>query len=198
MAKKIKLTLKQLKETIQGARKTNLKEAYIRLSDNSVDDQIDSLLIGFEKDSSTNKELETEYESINFKHLKLKNLFEAPDEKGGNVTAKDLGLNDETDNAVKTSKDIEQERPSKPDIPPIDVSKFANKVARLIINRDNLLDVKTVIFNRGKNFLKKNYGDEVANKYEEILMQEHGIEQEKEYHQKIAPNYAVGAGPSIG
>lgn len=166
-----------------------LSEAKTRLSESSVDDQIDALLIGFEQDSTNDDEFKTQYESSNFVNY-AKLILEAEEEEEEDDGEEPLN--------VSSSEDISMERPADPQTPLINIDEFASKVSRLILNRDNLLDVKTVIYNRAVKFVEQNYDKEIASSLEDILENEHGIEKEKDYHNKPPANYAVGAGPNIG
>lgn len=154
-----------------------------RLSNDSVDDQIDSFLLFYEKRSI--KSAETLDESL--KNLSLRFLFEQeeelPDEEpppeeppaeetgdeGGEAAEPAVGADtDESDptGSEEISDDIE---PAPIKSPPIDIDQFTKSVARLALNPEDLLDLKTVIINRAKNYLIENYGEKHAEKYKEIL-----------------------------
>ena len=64
----------------------------------------------------------------------------------------------------------------------------------------SLLDIKTAIVNRIKNFLDENYGDQFVNRYLEILENEFGIEteefDEQDMEQTTDDNFAIGANPA--
>jgi len=155
-----------------------------RLSNDSVDDQIDSFLLFYEKRSI--KSAETLDESL--KNLSLRFLFEQeeelPDEEppaeeppaeeetgdeGGEAAEPDVEfVSDESDptGSEEISDDIE---PAPIKSPPIDIDQFTKSVARLALNPEDLLDLKTVIINRAKNYLIENYGEKHVEKYKEIL-----------------------------
>ena len=155
-----------------------------RLSKDSVDDQIDSFLLFYEKRSI--KSAETLDESL--KNLSLRFLFEQeeelPDEEppaeeapseeetgdeGGEAAEPDVEfVSDESDptGSEEISDDIE---PAPIKSPPIDIDQFTKSVARLALNPEDLLDLKTVIINRAKNYLIENYGEKHVEKYLEIL-----------------------------
>lgn len=56
------------------------------------------------------------------------------------------------------------------------VESFANDVARLIENYDNLLEVRSTILRRARQFLKKTYDDEVVDAFEASMRDDHGME----------------------
>jgi hypothetical protein len=52
---------------------------------------------------------------------------------------------------------------------PLDIDAFTKRVARLAMNYQNLLDVKTTIVNRAMNFLSENYDDVHVTEMRNIL-----------------------------
>jgi hypothetical protein len=153
------------------------------LSSISVDDQIDSLLIGFERDSAHEDVTTVEnYSLLNVMH----NLFEqdekADDEKADDEKADDEKADDEKE--AKTSEEVASSEPSLPKQPTLDLNKFAMNVARLHTNSTNLLDISSVIVNRAKNYVEKNYSPEVSSELMDILETQHGV-------------YVTGDGPDV-
>jgi len=57
----------------------------------------------------------------------------------------------------------------------IDISHFANNVARVINNYQTLLDVEKMIFQKAKAFLSAKYGDSAAKEFEDILASDHEL-----------------------
>ena len=83
------------------------------------------------------------------------------------------------------------EAPVEPPKPPIDVDAFTKRVARLVMNNDVLLDIKSAIVNRAMNFLLENYDQAHADEMKELLdVLDLGIEKEE-----LPPErpFAVGA-----
>lgn len=159
-----------------------------RLSERSVDDQIDSMLIQFESVSIS--------ESVDSRYS-LMFLLEA--EKG------EKGPKDESDPSPKedaetpeplstTSDKSEVDEPATPAKPPIDLDQFAQRVARLVENFSNLLDIPTVILTRTKNFVTENYSDSESVRLMEILDSEFSLSLHPADNTPERPN-AVGAGP---
>lgn len=156
-----------------------------RLAKDSVDDQIDAIIIGFEDLSKVVGE--------------ARHLHEAPDDAKDDKDAKDEvpdpppGSESAVDSSERTVED-----PAKPNKPKIDIDRFTTQVARFIQNSSNMLDVKTVIINRSKKFLGENYSDdELLFRFEELLKNDHDIVPAGYQKEKIQSPPAVGAGPSV-
>lgn len=149
-----------------------------RKSADSVDDQIDSLLLMYEQKAIREKDELME----NLRNLSLKMLFEQ-DEEG---FEEDEPAEDAPDDAAAEEEEVVEpegsekmtatEPATSEQIPDIDIDKFTIKVARLVMNYKNLLRVEDVIINRAKNFLDDNYGDKFVSKYLEILNEQFGLE----------------------
>lgn len=109
----------------------------------SLDQIVDKLLVQYERESSPVAQRLSELKAFIF-------------EEGEDV---DLG----TDLGSQPTQPIP--------IPPakINIASFANMVARLVENRDTLLDPKTVIAARAVLFIRKHYNDTVANELLSIL-----------------------------
>ena len=156
-----------------------------RMSDSSLDDQIDSLIMKYEQDAIKEDEIGggSLYESLRSKNLKY--LFEQeepiedeeeepPGAEGeeapaeGETTTDEPSGSDSVDPGVSgASSDI---------VPNLDVDVFTKKIARLLTNHRNLLRVEDVIINRAKNFLDENYGDAFVTKFIDTLDSQFGIE----------------------
>jgi len=135
-----------------------------RLAVDSVDDQIDSMIIDFE--SYSLKEPDPLAESLNsltMSHI----LLEQDDPEGEDEEEADPEppADDETPEAAET-EDPGVEKREKPNI---DMDAFTNRVARLAKNYEVLLDVKTVVVNRAIAFLEENYEKEEIDEFKEIL-----------------------------
>ena len=171
-------------------------EPKARKSDDSVDDQIDSLILLYEKRAIREDE-DKLMESLS--NTSLQYLFEQED-----PPADDAGTDEPSDppepagdpepagSEVATADAAESEA-----VPDLDIDKFTIKVARLIMNYRQLLDVETAIINRTKNFLDENYGDKFVVRYLDILDEQFGISPEEfeTVHNQDAP-FAIGANPA--
>ena len=163
-------------------------EPKARKADDSVDDQIDSLILLYEKRAIRDEE-DTLMESLN--KTSLKYLFEQEDEP-----VEDEPVEDESTEPTGSEESTAQVAETEP-VPDIDIDKFTIKVARLIMNHRQLLDVETAIINRTKNFLNENYGDKFVVRYLDILDEQFGITaQEFDMTDVEDAPYAIGANPA--
>jgi hypothetical protein len=141
----------------------------------SLDQIVDKLLVQYERESSPVSQRLSELKKFIF-------------EEGEDM---DLG----TDLDPQASQDIP--------IPPakINIPSFANMVARLIENRDTLLDPKTVIAARAVLFVRTHYNDTVANELLSILESQYKLSvrprKEVDSNAPSAP-LAAGAAADIG
>ena len=147
-----------------------------RLEVDSADDQIDSFILKFEKDSVENDDQDSESMNESFRSLSLKALLEQEEEEDP--------VEDEVEAEV-TEEEPEADTPSDPEpagsedqdalpaesVPkmPLNIDAFTKRIARLAMNSEKLLDIKTVIINRAMNFLKDNYDDAHALEMKDIL-----------------------------
>jgi len=143
----------------------------------SVDDQIDSQLILFEKHSNDAAKGESEYllESLRKRSLRAF-LFEQ--EPAAGLPASPEGAPEDLFAASSDPKAAEpagseapkkQPAPAKSLKPSLDVDVFAKNVARLCFNSNNLLLVQPVIINRAVRFLEENYGKDYSEKLIDTL-----------------------------
>lgn len=142
-----------------------------RLSLDSVDDQIDSYIIKFERESAEAAKSEEEmiFEALRTRSM-LKFLLEQDD------APQDLSAADELPDEEPEGEEPVGSEESKPNLKPaplvkspMDIDAFTKKVARLVMMSDRLLDVQSVIINRSLMFLKKNYTDDHVMRMKEIL-----------------------------
>lgn len=167
-----------------------------RKSKHSLDDQIDALILRYESSSiKDEKESDDLMESLKKKSLKF--LFEQEEEEEG---GEEGGEEAEETPTPSGSEEMKASEPSGQIVPDLDVDAFASRTVRLLNNPTSLLDFKTVIFNRVKNFLDENYGDEFVNRYIETLENEFGIEvsefDEQDMEQTSDDIFAIGANPA--
>lgn len=181
-----------------------------RLSDDSVDDQIDSYFIAYEeraiKASAETEETEDEiiFESLNNQSLRY--LFEQEEEEvpeeepaeeeddaGEAAPAEESEVEDPTG-----SEEMDAESAPEPmKLPSMDVDKFAKSVVRLAKNPQRLLEIEQVIINRAKNYLVDNYNEEYVAKFVETLREQFGYDLE-EFEREAASEdvFGVGANPA--
>lgn len=146
----------------------------------SVDDQIDALIIRYEKDSVKDEEVEEEermFESL--KNLTLRFLLEQDEEPAEPPVGSETPKKDPV--------------PPEDKKPPIDIDTFTKKVARLVMNAQDLLQVEEVIISRATEFLRKNYGQSYVDQMESILDQQFDFDLDGEEDVIDVP-ISVGAG----
>jgi len=147
----------------------------VRQTGDSVDDQIDSFLIAFERDSVISKD-EQVMESL--KDMSLRVLFEQPSaaEEAEDAEGEDVAVDPEEEEAKDPetedpvgSERIKVDEPVDTPMLPLDIDSFAKRVARLAENGPTLLDLETVIVNRALNYLRENYNEQHAKSLLEVL-----------------------------
>lgn len=167
-------------------------DAKARKSADSVDDQIDSLVLLYEKRAIRDEE-DALMEALFKGSLRmLLEQEEGADEPVEEPIEDDSGVTEPSGSEEMTADAAEEER-----VPDLDIDKFTIKVARLIMNYRKLLDVETAIVNRAKNFLDENYGDRFVSAYLDILEEQFGITIEEfdvDYAEDVP--LAVGANPA--
>lgn len=154
-----------------------------RLSKDSVDDQIDSLLIKFESESYID-ENDTINESFMSKTLKclIKEQEEVLDPEAEELE-KPVG-----------SEEREEEKSSEPAKAKIDIDRFSSKIARLVMNFSKLLKVEAAIVNRAKNYLKEEYDEDYEERFLAILESQFDIQIDKEFPDYENPASPLGLG----
>ena len=164
-----------------------------RPADDSVDDQIDALILRYEN-ASIREESDSLAESLT--GLNLKMLLEQEEEADEEVE-EDPGGDEVAEPGG--SEDMSVTEPAKEqEVPPLDVDAFTGRIVRLYLNHKNLLNIEAAIINRAKNFLDENYGDLFVNKYLNRLESEHGIRLSEFETIKYSDddNFAIGANPA--
>lgn len=141
-----------------------------RLARDSVDDQIDSLLIKYESESLRDRDEEA---TINesFINRDLKYLLSEQD-----------ALDPAADEEATTGSEMIDEKEAGEGLKPnLDIDQFSSKVARLVMNYEQLLKVETAIINRSIEYLMKNYDGEHRERFKAILEEQYDIEIEKDF-----------------
>ena len=143
-----------------------------RLSLDSVDDQIDSYIIKYEVEAA--EALEKDEEMI-FEALRSRSLYgllyedeEAPTDLFSGEPAPPAPDDDAP--APEDSTEMKADLKPAPLVKsPMDIDLFTKKLVRLVMNKQRLLDVESVIINRAILFLKKNYSQEYVDRMKEVL-----------------------------
>ncbi len=153
-----------------------------RPAKDSVDDQIDALILRYEMGSIREKSNVNE----SLKNLDLKFLFEQEEPEGDAPEEGDLPPDEPP--AEEPAEDIEPagsddmqvtEPADSQNIPNLDIDKFAMRIVRLVNNYENLLRVEEAVINRAKTFLDENYGEVFVDEFMNSLSQKYGIELEE-------------------
>ena len=170
----------------------------IRLSKDSADDQIDAFIIKFERDSVVQDDQDRQDSmSESLLNLSLDALiFEQDEDLEDLDEPADEPAPDEDeevdDPEPAGSEDVEVDEPEQTPKMPLDVDSFTKRVARLAMNVENLLDMKTIIVNRAMNFIKDNYDEAHVDEMKEILDTQFDFNLDGGKDIPPAP-YAVGA-----
>jgi len=180
-------------------------EEVTRLEKDSADDQIDSFILKFEKDSISSEDSEAGSLNESLIKLSLRALLMeqedeedplADDEGADDEGAGDEGAGDEAepveDPPPADSADTDAQPIEAMPKPPLDIDAFTKRVARLAMNHETLLDIKSVIVNRAMNFLLDNYDQEHADEMREILDSQFDFDLDGGREEPEAP-YAAGA-----
>lgn len=163
-------------------------------SPTSVDEQIDELLLQYEKLSlpTESEMLEETIQSYSLRFILEQEEVDV-DEEGEEEVEAEAG----------TEEVEEEEETFDEEMPQLDIGTFALKVARLAEIPEKVLDLKDAIINRAIQYLQTNYDDNVAQEFESALMDKFQLavpeeEVEKLVASDLPPPAAVGAGPAGG
>jgi len=164
---------------INNAPESNVKltstSAKARKNLNSVDKQIDALLLRYESSSIIE---EGDLNETLFK-TSLKMLLEQEEEEGeegGEESAEETDTDaTDADSGTSGAEGIKADKPGSESTPNLDVDDFTGKCVRLIMNYKNLLRVEEAIINRIRNFLDNNYGDEHVERFLTTLENDYGL-----------------------
>jgi len=201
------------KDQVEDATESNLVASgnlKSRQSKDSVDNQIDSLILKYEFSSIDEKK--DEYDSL-FESIAMKSLQyllteqdegdEAADDSADEAADDTAGEDEGTDASDPAgTEDQASDTPADSEkVPNLNIDKFTKRCVRLISSPQHLLNLKTAIINRIKNFLDNHYGDAYVSEFINILENEHGITagefEESDYNLKEPDTpFAVGANAS--
>lgn len=137
----------------------------------SIDAQVDRYFAEYEASSRKEDAEEmpdaSQMESIDWRDLLKGRLIEA-----GESDKDDEGLGDEAPGADAMTGEEDEGL----GLDSLDVESFANDVARLIENYENLLEIRSTVLRRAKQFLEKTYDDDVVSAFEASMRDDHGME----------------------
>lgn len=168
-----------------------IKEETIRLSEDSVDSQIDSVLLRYQDESSLEKEeLDEGYSMPDNWNLLLE---QGEDEE---VDAEEPAT---PEDVMSVGDDLPRAKaPADPREIKINVDDFAQKVANLYEHYHNLLNIEPVIVHRAMHLLERGYSPDVVQEFLETLEREFGITLEGDVEEEIEPPPPGGSAGPIG
>jgi len=161
----------------------------------SVDDQIDALILRYEASSIREEEEERAIASLNERSLDfLVEQEEEMEEEPADTTDEEPAEEEAPEPSGSEKMSVDKPAENLP-IPDLDLDAFAARTVRLINNHKSLLRMEEAIGNRIKHFLDENYGDKYVQRYLEILDNQYGLsfEQFEDYRATEDERFAVGA-----
>ena len=173
-------------------------------SPSSVDEQIDALLLQYEKMSLPSEE-EMIREVLNAKSLKfiLEQEEEVDEEEEETEEVEVAAADEEAEEEDPGEAEEVAEEDLAAESPTFDVATFALKVARLAEVPEQVLSLKDTIINRAIQYVSSNYDELVAKEVEQTLMDNYELALPEEEVEKVVASdlpapAAVGAGPGGG
>ncbi len=168
----------------------------------SVDDQIDALILRYEASSIKDEKDSSNINEV-LKNKSLKFILEQ-DEGPGETAEPEEEAKPEESPTPTGSEEMSVDQPADEVlVPDLDMDAFAARSVRLISNYKSLLRIEEAIINRFKHFLDENYGDKFVQRYVEILEKQFGITVEEFDNLRDIKDddfavgaYAAGAGGS--
>lgn len=167
----------------------------------SVDEQIDELLLQYEKLSLPTEEevLQEMIQKCSLRFILEQEEVEVEEEEAEEEVPEEAA---EEEGAEEEGAE-EEEETFEEEMPKLDIATFALKVARLAEIPEKVLDLKAAIINRAIQYLQTNYDDNIAKEFESALMDKFQLavpeeEVEKLVASDLPPPAAVGAGPIGG
>ena len=160
----------------------------------SIDDQVDALILRYEASSILEEEDEADVASL--KESSLRYLIEQEEEPGAEAAAEETPAEEPEEQDPVESEEMTVKKTAKEQaVPNLDVDAFAARTVRLIKNYKSLLRIEEAIGNRIKHFLDENYGDKYVQRYLEILENQFGLtfEEFEDTRQTEEDDFAVGA-----
>lgn len=174
----MKISIRSLKKIIN---EVNYLEDTHNLSTDSVDEQIDTMFVAFEKHSTGEDEYGIEDPG---------EISEGPEDQVEEPDPQALAGGGEDEATVDPQAELESEPEPESEL---DAGRFAVKLARLVKNRDKLLDVRIVIINRAMGYLTENHGPETAKAVADKLKTVHNIVPNDDHTEEHQPPPGQGA-----
>lgn len=192
------LNLIELFEAFKKTVKT-LKEDTIRLSEDSVDSQIDSVLLRYQDEASVEDEdvqgameMNEGYRMPENWKLLLEVDEDEEDEEGGEMP-------DDPSEVMSIGDDMPRSnKPADPRSQKLNIDDFAQKVANLYEHLDSLLNIKPVIIHRAMHLLERGYSGDLIDEFLETLEREFGITLEGDAEEEVPMAPSGGSAGPIG
>jgi len=164
------------------------EEAAEKYPADSVDAQIDSLLLSYDEESSLD---------MNEGIIKSLKIILEQDEEAESEEEEEVEEVEE----VEISTDEKEVPANEDDV--IDMAIFTRNVARLITMYEKLLSIDETILKRAYNYLESNYNSAKANELKDLLREEYDIQLPEEAEERKDFDFsnrppADGAGPVGG
>ena len=177
----MRLTLKNIVKNLlrEEAAKKGEEEG-----EDSLDAQIDKLLISYEAEA---KNVKTE--GNDFRSFTRRFLSEADEDE------------DEEKKDEESDEEPAAEKPKTLTAEDISIQSFVTDVMRLVDNYDSLLEVRNTLLRRAVNYLAKNYEEDVPTAFKAELLESYGIEigkSDAETEDEFMAPKAGAAGPMGG
>jgi hypothetical protein len=206
--------IKLIKEEMEGPYDPTVSNA-TRLSKTSIDDQVDSFILNYER-MSLREESDEDEDAINesLSSNSLSVLLEAGEDELADAPPDDLAADqapppddtvpddseDSDDDNMIDGEDSDADEPEEEPVPLIDIDQFVQRVARLATRPEHLLDLKTAIVNRALKFLSDNYTDSHVEKAQDILSNNFDFDFSTRFdnEEEIPAAYGAGGEPSGG
>lgn len=139
----------------------------------SLDEQVDKYMAQYETDAKkTDNSLQGPGSTAQMERMDWRDLVKGVLIEAGQGDKDAQGADDAAPGADDMTGDDDSSKLSMEDL---DVAKFCDDVVRLIENYDSLLEVKATLMRRARNFLQKNYNDEVLTAFDNVLRDDHGM-----------------------
>ena len=207
--------IKLIKEEMEEGPHEPKVSGATRLSKTSLDDQVDSFLLNYERMSlreesdedtdAVNEALNTNSLSVLFEAEEDDELEEEPpedlasDEEEAPESDEEDSVDSDEDEMVD-GEDVDVDEPAEEPVPLIDIDQFVQRVARLATRPEHLLDLQSAIVNRALKFLGDNYTDTHVEKAQDILSNNFDFDFNTRFDDSEETPVAYGAGgePSGG
>lgn len=181
-----------LVEIFNDKPKATLKEDTIRLSEDSIDSQIDSVLLRYQNESSLeDDEIEQATQvSEGYKMPDNWNLLLEEDQEEEVPS---------TDDVMSVGNDMPRSNtPADPRTQKINLDDFAEKVSNLYNHYESLLNIKPVIVHRAMHLLERGYSGDIIDEFLEKLEREFGITLEGDAEDEVPMAPSGGVSGAVG